>query len=169
MKRPLASPTVQSNGGTWNGKFYASNRPRLRNNNTYKDEEKAAAIVVCAVIGSQNKAEDALNIPQQTLSDWVNGRHINERVRTMAKHFAEEISKGFEEILTLGMQQTIDALKGGKMSDKDRNWLVVFGADKWLVLNNMANQIVSSVDISDDEKRAKLIELQTKLKGVDGA
>lgn len=156
MALPLVSERVLSNGQAG----YPYHRERTRNHNTYSDEDKARAIVVLQVMPDQRAASRLLHIPQQTLCDWANGRWVSEKVRGMAKHFAEELSKAFEDILRVGMAKTLDSVKNDAMAPRDLNWLMINGADKWLVLNNMANSIVADATLTADEKRAKLQQIR---------
>lgn len=167
--RPLVTERVLRDSSFRRGDaYYPKDGLRVRNNNSYSDEDKAKAIVVCKLLGSQNKAEAILSIPQQTMSDWVNGRHISDEVRTLAKHFSEQVSEGLEQILKLSFEQTISSLTSGSMNDRERNWLLINGVDKWMVMNGMANQIVRDTTMSDEDKRSKLQEWADKLKDTGG-
>ena len=155
-KQPLTSELSR-----WNTTSPPTTQPRKRNYNNYSDEEKAKAIVVVKAT-SLRRAAFATNIPKQTLSDWTNGRGINDRIREMATHYAEELASRLEYAIKLAVEETIDNLQGKRVKQYDLNNLLSYGIDKLLVLRGDPNQITH---VTDEDKRARLDQIRAKVRG----
>jgi hypothetical protein len=144
--------------------FNRFNEKRVRNHNVYTNEDKARALCVLMLLNNSTLATAKVTgIPTMTINDWKHRRHgIDIRIEYMAKHFATELNEAFEKILRASFEQTINDLNAGKLSAKERSFLLIYGIDKWLLLNGQATQIVAA-SLTAEDKRAKILELAKTL------
>lgn len=129
---------------------------RKRNKNTYSNEDKAVALAVTSCLGCR-RSQHVLSIPKQTINDWEHGRHINDEVIAMAKHFKERIEKSFEELiekcLPLALSRSEDA------SYRDLMVGCAIAVDKLQLLRGEPTQIVEQNTATREEREARLREL----------
>lgn len=125
----------------------------------YTPEEKAAAVaMVEAEGGNATRAAKKLGIPYGTLKDWMNGKNMGHgaaRLIPMARRELADVLEDKAHQLTEGLDEQKIA-KAGLQATAVSLGIVV---DKMQLLRGKPTNIT---DMSDDEKRIRLLELVEK-------
>jgi len=123
----------------------------------YSDQEKAAYLLALKANGGNLKRTSReTGVPLATLFHWRQGDGVNSDVSDIANQKAESLAEKFERVANL----LVDRLAG--FIDHERTTLSMvataagIAVDKARLLRNEPTLISSSVELTDDERRARI-------------
>lgn len=134
---------------------------------TYRDysvQDKAAALAwLEANGGNVLKTSKELEVPQQTLRDWRDGKHIDAEINEKRDEKKRELGELFEECCRLYLQRAMDAGAIDDTKGKDAVIAAATAFDKHQLTKGGPTSINKDITtLTEAEKQAKIEEIMER-------
>jgi len=128
---------------------------------SYSDQEKAAFLLALKANGGNLKrTAEETGVPLATLFHWRNGEGVNSDVADIANQKAESLAEKFERVANL----LVERIPGFIDNEKTTLSMVATAAgiaiDKARLLRNQPTSISTNVELTDEERRARIERLE---------
>lgn len=134
---------------------------------SYSDKDKATALAALdANGGNLLRTSKALSIPLQTLANWAGGKGLSADVPDIKNEKKEELADAFDRLVRACIGRAAEMLENRDAVEfKDLGMVAAIATDKMQLLKGQATAIQHNVNLSPEQRKAKILELRGKLAG----